>query len=185
MPEVGGTGVEKEVTLHDGLDFVEKQDVSAGDTPAKDNWAYRLKGMDGYIVFIQEGTEFAPEFRDSNGNKLDDSTRVLFQKCNKQGDPLSEYVINEMLGRWDYEKFRTDPDYFRYTQRDLMLDEREIAKIFLDIPSSGNDFSASDSRLTVGDDTSDFGTPVEIVDHDDLSEQESQAVKQASQVGGN
>lgn len=182
---IGGTGVEKQVTLHDDLDFVEKQDVAAGDTPAKDNWAYRLKGPEGYIVFIQGGTEFAPEFRDVNGDKLDDSARVLFQKCNKQGDPLSEFIINEMLGKWNYEKMRTDPDYFRYTQRDLMLDEREIAKIFIDIPSSATGFSASDSRLTVGDDTSDFGTPVEIIDHDDLSDQETQAAKAASQRGGN
>ena len=183
---IGSTRAEKQITLHDDLGFVEKQDVTAGDSPAKDNWAYRLKGPEGYVVFIQSGTEFAPEFRDSNGEKLDDSTRVIFQKCDKQGNPLSEYIVNELLGRFNYEKMRNDPDFFRYTQKDLMLDEREIAKIFLDVPGSGNDFDASKSRLTVGDDTSDFGTPVEIVDHDDLSAQETQAVKAASQkAGGN
>jgi hypothetical protein len=89
--------------------------------------------------------------------------------------------LNEQIGRFNYEKMRNDPDFMRYTQQDLMLDEREIAKIFLEIPGSGTAFSASDSRLTVGDVTSDYGTPVEIVDHEELSGQESQAVTAASQ----
>lgn len=181
--QIGSPGVEKEIALHDGLDFVEKQDVPAGASSTKDNWAYRIEGPEGYVVFVQGGTEFAPEFRDSSGNRLDDSTRVIFQKCDKQGNPISEYVLNELLGRWNYAKMRNDPDYFRTTARDLMLDEREIAKIFVEIPSGSNDFSAGESRLTVGDDTSDFGTPVEIVDHDDLSGNETQAVKAASQRG--
>lgn len=180
---IGAVPVEQEITVHDDLSFVTKQDVTAGDSPAKDNYAYQLKGPEGYVVFIQGGTEFAPEFRDSAGDKLDDSTRVIFQKCDKQGNPISEYILNELLGRFNYVKMRNDPDYFRRTKRDLMLDEREIAKIFLDIPSGATNFSASDSRLTIGDDTSDFGTPVEIVDHDSLDNQESQAVKQASQRG--
>ena len=181
----GSTSVEKQIPLTNDLDFVDSQDVTAGESPAKDNYAYRFKGPEGYVVFVQGGTEFAPEFRDANGDKLDGSTRVIWQKCDKQGNPISEFIINEQLDRWNYEKMRTDPDYFRYTQRDLMLDEREIAKIFLEIPSGSNDFSASDSRLTVGDVTSDFGTPVEMIDHDDLSGQETQAVKAASQVSNN
>lgn len=180
---IGGIGAEQEVTLGEHLDFVEKQDVGAGETPTKDNWAYKLKGPVGNVVFIQGGTNFAPEFRDANGEKLDSSTRVTFQKCNKQGDPLSDYILNELLGRWDYEKMRTDPDHFRYTNKDLMLDEREIAKIFVEIPSGANGFDAAQSRLTIGDDTSDFGTPVEIIDHDKLSPEETAAVKAASQRG--
>lgn len=185
--QMGSTGTEKQIPLYDDLNFVEKQDVAAGESPSKDNWAYRFKGPTGYVVFIQQGTEFAPEFRDSNGDKLDGSTRVVWQKCDKQGNPLAEYIIDEQIARFNYEKFRTDPDYYRYTQQDLMLDEREIAKIFVEIPSGSNGFSAADSRLNVGDVTSDFGTPVEIIDHDDLSGQESQAVKAASQAsnGGN
>jgi len=79
---------------------------------------------------------------------------------------------------------RTDPDYFRKTDRDLMLDEREIAKVFVEIPSGANGFDADQSRLTIGDSTSDFGTPVEMVDHNDLSTAETAAVKQAN-TGGN
>lgn len=185
MAEKASPGVEQTISLHDALPFIEKQDVAAGASTTKDNWAYRIKGPENYVVFIQAGTEFAPEFRDSNGEKLDESARVIFQKCDKQGNPLSEYVLNELLGRFDYEKMRTDPDYFRRTNRDLMIDEREIAKIFVDIPTSANGFSAAESRVTIGDDTTDFGTPVEIVDHDNLSGQESAAVKQVSQRGGN
>lgn len=181
MVRTSDPGVEQELTIHDDLGFVEKQDVAAGSSSTKDNWAYRLKGPEGYVVFIQAATEFAPEFRDSNGDPIDASARIKLVKCNKQGDPLSEFIISELAGRFNYEEFRTDPDYFRRTDRDLMLDEREIAKIFVEIPSGANDFSASDSRLTIGDDTSDFGTPAEIIEHDQLSAEETAAVKAANQ----
>jgi hypothetical protein len=182
---IGGGSVEQETTLYDDLHFLEKQDVAAGDKPAKDNYAYKLEGPEDYVVFVGAGTPVAPEFRDANGNKLDGSTRVIFQKCNKQGNPLSEYVLNELLSRWDYEKMRTDPDYQRKTRRDLMLDEREIAKIFLDIPDTAEGFSAANSNLLIGDDTSDFGVPVEIIEIDDLSPEEEAAVRAASQRGDN
>lgn len=181
--ETGTTGVEQEITLHDRLDFVEKQDVEAGTTPTRDNWAYRIRGPEGYVVFVQQQTVFAPEFVDENGDPLDDSTRIKFQKCDKQGNPLSEYVLSELLGRFNFTKMRTDPDYFRKTRRSLVLDEREIAKIFVEIPEGAHGFSAEHSRLTIGDDTSDFGTPVEIMDHDDLTAEETAAVKRASQMG--
>jgi len=183
-PDIMGHAVEQEITLHDNLGFVEKQDVDPGTTPTRDNWAYRIEGPEGYIVFIQANTVFAPEFYDSNGDPLDESTRIRFQKCDKQGNPLSEYVLSELIGRWNYTKMRTDPEYFRKTRRDLILDEREIAKIFVEIPEGATGFSAAQSRLTIGDNTSDFGTPVEIVNHDDLSGEESAAVKMASQRNG-
>lgn len=182
---MGSTGSDNITTIHDDHKFVESQAVTAGDTPAKDNYAYVIEGPDGYVIFVEQGTQFSPEFRDLNGDKLDNSTRVLFQKCDRQGNPLSEYVLNELLGRWDYEQMRTDPDFQRKTQRDLMLDEREIAKVFLDIPSAGTDFDPAQSNLLIGDDTSDFGVPVEIIDKNDLSDEEQQAVKAASQRGGN
>lgn len=182
---IGATSVEKQISIHDGLDFVDKQDVAAGSSSTKDNYAYRIQGPEGYVIFLPAAIEFAPEFRDSNGDKLDESTRVKLQKCDKQGNPLSEYVLSELLGRFNYEKMRNDPDFFRRTNRDLMLDEREMAKIFVEIPSGSNGFDKAQSRLTIGDDTSDFGTPVEVVDHGDLSGQETAAVKAASQRGGN
>jgi hypothetical protein len=181
MVRTSDPGVEQMISLDDSKPFVEKQDVPAGASSTRDNWAYKITGPEGYVIFVQAGTQFAPEFRDNNGNKLDPSSRVKFQKCNKQGDPLNEYVLSELISRFDYERMRNDPDYFRETQRDLMLDEREIAKIFVEIPSGASGFSAGESRLTIGDDTSDFGQPVEIVDHDGLTTEESQAVKAANQ----
>lgn len=181
--QIEDSTVEQEETLRDTLDFVETQDVPAGESVSKDNWAYKIKAPEGYVIFIQEGTQFAPEFRDSNGDKLDDSTRVIFQKCDRQGNPTAEFLINEQVGRYDYEKMRTDPDFQRYTSRDLMLDEREIAKVWVEIPSGATGFAADQSNLMVGDDTSAFGVPVEIIDHDDLSSTETQAVKAASQRG--
>jgi hypothetical protein len=185
MVTTGSVGVEQEISIHDDLSFVDKQDVAAGSSSTKDNWAYRITGPEGYVIFVQNATVIAPEFRDGNGDPLDDSTRIKFQKCDRQGNPLSEYVLSELIGRFNFTKMRNDPDFFRKTTRDLILDEREIAKIFVEIPSGANDFDASQSRLTIGDDTSDFGTPVEIVDHDDLSGAESEAVKKVSTNGSN
>lgn len=174
--------VEKQITLDDTRPFVEKQDVPAADT---NTYAYRFKGPDGYVIGIPAGTVVAPEFRDANGDKLDDSTRVSIVKCDKQGNQIGSGVIfSETLGAFRYSKMRTDPDYWRKTQSALMIDEREIVKVIVDIPTGANGFDAAQSRLTIGDDTSDFGTPVEIVDHDDLSAQQSQAVKAASQAAG-
>ncbi|APX00131.1 hypothetical protein CHINAEXTREME_17210 [Halobiforma lacisalsi AJ5] len=182
--QINQSAAEQETPLHDELEFVEKQDVPAGEKNAtKDNYAYRIEGPGDRVIFIQGGTQFSPEFRDAEGNQLDGSARVTFQKCTKQGDPISEYVFNEQLGRFDYSKMRTNPEYQRYTKRDLMLDEREIAKIYVQIPDSGEAFDASNSTLVIGDDTSDFGTPVEIINHDDLTAEESQAIKAASQRG--
>lgn len=179
---------EKEIPIYDGLDFVTKQAVTAGEMPSKDNHAYRLKGPESHVVFITAGTVIAPEFRDANGDPLDSNTRILFQKCDPQGNPKGDFVVlSDLLGKFNYEKMRQDPDYMRKTKRDLMLDEREIAKIFLQIPEGAENFAPSKSRLEIGDTTSDFGQPVEIIDHDDLSTKESAVVKQASTVpqGGN
>lgn len=180
--EISQTSVETETTLHDGLPFISSQDVAAGNSQTA---AYTIDGPEGYLIGLFAGTEFAPEFRDSNGDKLDDSTRVIIQKCDKQGNPLKGGIIaNVQLGRFNYAKFRSDPDFTRSVNRDLMIDEREIAKVFVVVPKGSNGFSAAQSKLTIGDDTSDFGTPVEIIDHADLTEEESAAAKMASQAGG-
>ena len=179
--QLGGAAVEQEVSLHDDLAFVEKQDVAADDpaTPA-----YTIEGPDGYVIGVDAGTPIAPEFRDANGAKLDGSTRVTVQKCDRQGNPLGDGIVfNDSLGRFDYVKMRNDPDFFRKTTKALMIDEREIVKVFVDIPAGANGFDAGLSRLSIGDDTSDFGKPVEIIDHDDLTAAETQAVKAASQRG--
>ena len=182
MGTIGNLSAEKQISLYDGQPFIEEQDVPAGDpnTPA-----LTLEGPDGYVIAVDAGTPIAPEFRDSNGEKLDDSTRVIVQKCDRQGNPLGDGIIfNDTLGRFNYNKMRTDPDYMRKTSKSLMVDEREIVKVFVDVPDGANGYDADRSRLTIGDDTSDFGKAVEIVDHDDLTPGETQAVKSASQRSG-
>lgn len=183
MGNIGNLSAEKQISLHDGQPFIEEQDVPAGDpnTPA-----FTIEGPDGYVIAVDAGTPIAPEFRDANGNKLDDSTRVIVQKCDRQGNPLGDGIVfNDTLGRFRYKDMRSDPDFMRKTSKQLMIDEREIVKIFVDIPNGANGYDADLSRLTIGDDTSDFGKAVEIVDHDDLTEGETRAVKAASQRGGN
>ena len=183
MGNIGTTATEKRIALFDGLPFIEKQDVAADDpnTPA-----YTINGPDGYVVAVDASTVVAPEFRDANGNKLDGSTRVRIQKCDKRGNPLGDgIVLEDFLGKYNYSKMRSDPDYFRKTQKSLMVAEREIVKVFLDIPQGADGFDAANSRLTIGDDTSDFGKAVEIVDTDDLNPAEQKAVKAASQRGSN
>lgn len=174
-----------QISIDDQKPFVESNDVTTSDSNVA---AFTIEGPEGYVIGIEEGTPVAPEFRTSTGEKLDGSARVTIQKCDKQGNPIgSGIVFTELMSRFDYEKFRTDPDFFRKSDRDLMIDEREIVKVFVDLPEGANDFSAAQSQLTIGDETSDFGKAVEIVNHDNLSGQQSGAVKQASQAntGGN
>lgn len=181
--QIGNQSVEQEITIHDDLSFVTKQDVASGETNVA---AYTITGPDGYVLGLDAGLPLGLEFRDNSGAKLDGSTRVTIQKCDRQGNPLGDSILfSDQLSKFDYAKMRNDPDFFRKTTRSALCDEREIIKIFLDIPSGANGFSAADSRVTIGDSTSDFGKPVEIIDHDDLSTQETQAVKAASTRGGN
>lgn len=179
--EIAPQESEKQISLDDDKPFVEKQDVGAGnpDTPA-----YTIVGPDDHLIAIDANTPVGPEFRDVNGDKLDGSTRVTMQKCDKQGNPIGTGIaLSDVLSRYDYDEMRVDPDYFRKTQKSLMIDEDEIVKVFVDIPSSANGFDASQSRITVGDDTSDFGKPVGIVDKGNLSGEQQNAVKQAAQGG--
>lgn len=183
MVNISNSRGEQAIALHDDLAFVEVQDVAAGDGNTA---AYTVEGPDGYMIGVDSGTPVAPEFRDSSGNKLDGSTQVTIQKCDKQGNPLGDGIVfNDHLGRFSYKDMRNDPDFFRNTTKALMIDQREIVKVFVDIPANANGFDADNSRLTVGDTTSDYGAPVEIIDHDDLSNEELSAVKMASQQGGN
>lgn len=171
------------ISLDSRKPFVEATDVEAGETQVA---AFTIEGPEGYVIGIEQGTPVAPEFRDADGNKLDGSTRVTIQKADRQGNLLgSGVVFSELLSRFNYEKFRNDPEYFRKTDRDLMIDEREIVKVLVDIPAGSPGFSAANSELTIGDETSDYGRAVEIVSHDSLSADQSSTVKSASQRGGN
>ncbi|MBZ6496017.1 hypothetical protein [Natrinema longum] len=177
--QMSQNNVEQETTLHAGLPFIEMQDVAAGDDRTA---CVTITGPEGYLIAIDAGTNIAPEFRDADGQKLDGSTKVALHKCTKQGDPLpGGQAFSDTLNRFEYSKMRVEPDFFRYIDEELMIAEREIVKMFVEIPEGSSGFSAEQSRLHVGDDTSDFGVPVSILDTDNLTEQEKAAVEMAAQ----
>lgn len=174
---------EKEITLDDTKPFVEKNDVQPGDTETP---AYKITGPEDHLIAVDADTPVGPEFRGPSGEKLDPATVFTIQKCDKRGNPIGTGIaLSDTLGRYDYEKMRVDRDYFRRTNQSLMIDEQEIVKIFVDIPDGADEgFSADNSRLTIGDDTSAYGKPVGIVDKNRLNGQQQAAVQQASQNGG-
>lgn len=173
-------GVEKETTLHEGLPFVEEQDVAAGDF---DTPAYTITGPDDTVISIDAGTQLAPEFRSADGSKLDGSARIVVHKCDKHGNKIAGGIVfSDTLNRFNYDKMRVEPDYHRKTTDALMIAPKEIVKVFVEVPEGSEGFAAGQSNLQIGDDTSDFGVPVEIVEMQDLSAAEQQAVKAASQV---
>lgn len=177
MVEVRTTS-EDPIQIYDGLSFVTKTDVTPGDTATP---AYEIAGAEGYVIGIERNTPVAPEFRDSSGNKLDGSARVLFQKADPQGNPLGNAIVFEAnLDTFNYNKMRSDPEYFKTTSEALLIDEREFLHVYIDIPSGSNDFSASDSRITIGDNVTQTGKPVFIREKSTLNQQQRQAVNQAS-----
>lgn len=170
------------ISIDDNKGFVSSSAAAAGKDKAE---AYQIEGPENYVIGVDAGTPIAPEFRDSSGQPLDGSTRITLQKCDRQGNPIGSGILfTELLSRFDFEKMRNDPDYFRRIDDGVMIDEYEIVKLFVDIPAGANDFAPAQSTLTIGDETSDYGKPVEIVSHEDLSGQESAAVKTAAR-GGN
>ena len=169
------------ISIDDDKPFVEKEDVVGGEKAA----AYTIEGPEGYLIGVESGTSVAPAFRDENGNPLDGSTRVTIQKADRQGNPLGRGIVfSELLSRFNFAKMRTDPDFFRNTDRDLMIDEREIVHVFVEVPDGEPGFNADQSTLTIGDETSDFGKPVEIVSHNSLSTEQMAAVQRASTASG-
>lgn len=174
-----GNNEEGEISIDKDKKFVTAQDVPAddGDTPA-----FIVEGPENYVVTVLAGTVIAPEFRDANGNKLDKDTRVIVQKCDKRGNRLGGFVVfNGTLGNFDYNKMRKDPDFMRHTKQTVVLKEKQRLHVFVEIPSGAAGFSAEKSRLTIGDETSDFGEPVEILAWDSLAAPEQQAVSAMTQ----
>jgi hypothetical protein len=168
---------EDPIQIHDDLDFVSKQDVAPGETNKP---AYTLRGPRNYVVGIEADTPIAPELRQANGEKLDPSTQIVLQKADVQGNPLGNAIIlQHNLGAWNYEKMRSDPQYFKYTNKPLLLREREYLYVYLDIPSGSADFDASSSYLTIGDNVTQTGKPVYIRHERNMSEKEKDLVNNA------
>ncbi len=174
-----GNNDEGEISIDDDKKFVEGQDVPA-DSP--DTEAYVIEGVDNKVITILEGTVVAPEFRDANGDKLDKDTRVIIQKADKRGNRLGGFIVfNGTLGNFDYDKMRLDPDFMRHTKQTVVLKEKQQLHVYLEIPAGANGFDKKKSRLTIGDETSDFGEPVEIVNWDSLGKPEQQVVNSMTQ----
>jgi hypothetical protein len=168
---------EDPIRVYDDLEFVSKQDVPADTANLP---AYSIRGPRNYVVGIEAGTPLAPEFRDANGDPLDPSTQVVLQKADVQGNPIGSAIIFEdSLSGFDYEYMRSDPQYFRYTNKPLLLKEREYLYVYVDIPSGSNSFDATESRLTIGDNTTQTGKPAFIRHIDSMNQQEQQMVKQS------
>ena len=177
MPEIQPTN-EDPVQIHDGQGFVEKQTVEPGDkyTPA-----YIVEGGENRVIGIESNTPVAPEFRDADGQKLDASARVVFQKADPEGNPLGNAITFEAnLGQFDYPKMRSDEDYFKTTNKGIIIDEREFLHIYVKIPEGTEAFDPANSRLTIGDNVTRTGKPVFIRKKDSLSEEQRMAVDQAS-----
>lgn len=172
------TTSEDPLQIHDDLPFVSKQDVSPGETHIP---AYTIEGPDNYVLGIESNTPLAPELRQSNGDKVDPSTQVILQKADPQGNPLGNAIIfDHNLDAFDYEKMRSDPRFFRHTQKSVLIDEKEFLYVYLDIPSGANDFSASDSRLTLGDNVTQTGKAVYIREKSSMNNVEQQMVDQTN-----
>lgn len=180
MPEIRSTN-EDPLQIHDGLSFVTKQDIAPGETSKP---AYTIQGKDNYVIGIEQNTPFAPEFYNTNSNKIDEATRLTLQKTDPQENPLGNAIIAQgNLGQFDYSKMRSDPEFFKTTSKSLLLDEREFVHLYLDIPSGANNFDASRSRLTIGDAVTQTGKPVFIRRKRSMSQAQQQAVDQASTQG--
>lgn len=171
---------EEPITISDDKEFVSKQDVAAGTRGI----AYTVEGPTDYVIGVDAGTVFAPYFLDAAGDPLDDSVKVIAQKADPQGNPLGNAIIFEdSLSVFNFEKFRSDTDFFRFTHKPLLLDEREFLYVYVDIPSGVNGFSASNSRLTIGDKSTRKNQPAYIREKDTLNNQQQDAVRQASTGG--
>lgn len=169
---------EDPIQLHDDLPFVSSQAVTAGERHVP---AYKIEGPDNYVLGIEANTPLAPEVRDANGDKLDTSTQVILQKADPQGNPLGNAIVFEHnLDAFDYEKMRSDPRFFRHTQKSLLLDEREFLYVYLHIPTGAPNFDPAQSRLTVGDNVTQTGKAVYIRKKDSLNDVQKQAVSQAN-----
>lgn len=182
MPDLRSTE-EDPIQLHDGLSFVDSQDVASGEDST---YAWRVSGKDDYIIGVEKNTPFALEaYEVTTGEKIDEGTRFIIQKTDPQENPLGNAIVAEgHFSQFDYNKMRSDPEFFKTTTKSVILNEREFLHIYLDIPDGANDFDASASRLTIGDNVTQTGKPVFIRRVNQLSTAQRQAARQASGNGG-
>jgi len=169
---------EDPIQIHDDLPFVTSQQVAPGEQHLP---AYKIEGPDNYVLGIEANTPLAPEFRDVNGDKLDSSATIILQKADPQQNPLGNAIVFEHnLDAFDYEKMRSDPRFFRHTQKSLLIDEREYLYVYVHLPSGSNNFDPSQSRLTIGDNVTQTGKAVYIRKKNSMNDMQKQAVSKAN-----
>lgn len=172
---------EEPITISDDKEFVSKQDVAAGTRGI----GYTVEGPIDYVIGVDAGTVVAPYFVDENGEKLDDATRIIMQKADPQGNPLGNAIIFEdSLSVFNYHKMLSDTDYYRFTHKPLLLDEREFLYVYIDVPEGVPGFDASNSRITMGDKSTRKNQPVYIREKGSLNSGQQDAVNQASSARG-
>lgn len=170
---------EERIELTGDLDFVEINEPAAGsEEPA----AYAVRCPADYVLTVKAGTPVAPELYDANGNKLDTSTEVRLVKATRQRNEIGDtQAFESQLSAFDYEKMRTDSDYFRRTQETITLDERQYLLVKVHVPSGANAIDQQASNITIGDSTSRDGQPVFMKRKDELPEQHQRAIEAHSQ----
>lgn len=179
--EISQSGSEQPIVIRDRHDFVSSQDVAAGDTHTP---AYTIDGPLDKAIAIGAGTLFAPEFYDTNGDPIDDSTTIIMQKVDEEGNRLGGAIVFEdTFDVFNYEKFRSDTDYFVTTHKSVVLNEREALHVILDIPSGEPDFDGSASRLTIGDKSTKKNQPAFIRDLEAMTAAQRQGLDKTA--GGN
>lgn len=168
---------EDPIQIHDGLEFVEKQSVS----PGQDNVpAYTIRGPRNYVIGIEKETPIAPEFRTADGSPVDGSAQLVMQKADVQGNPLGNAIIfQHNMDAFDYEEMRSDPEFFKYTNKPLLLKPREYLYVYVRLPNGADDFDSSQSRLTMGDNVTQTGKPVYIRHENDMSDEEKKLIDRA------
>ena len=146
--------------------------------------AYDYEVPDSNFLVVEEGTPVAPELRDANGDKLDDSTRVIIQKADRRGNPQPNAVLFDgRVGQFDYARMRTDSRYHKTTADGAAVDEYEHLQVFVVVPSGGNQMDTDTSRMTIGDPHTEEGEPVYLREKSELSEAQTRALNKISSNG--
>lgn len=171
---------EMEIAL--GNEEFETNDVPTGEdnTPA-----YRYEVPNGQFLVAEEGTPIYPELRDSSGNPLDDSTRIVVQKADRRGSAITgAEVFDGRLGQFDYEKMRTDTRYAKVLAHGVAVDEHEELHVIVNVPDGSNPIDHSNSRMTIGNPHTPEGFPVFLREKSELSPEKRRALNKISSNGG-
>lgn len=162
---------EHEISVAEDTSFVQEGNPAANDT---NEYLYELDCPDDYVIGVDEGTLFAIELYDANGNELSGDTKIVIQKTDRQGNPIGSAIGGEFTyDQFNKTKMRNDPDFARHTQRGILLNEREKLHVYVDADSAPD---AANSRFTLGDSSTSLGEPVVVRERDSLPSQYKEAI---------